>query len=395
MSKQPYSPVTVFAEENRTPPRVFVSPQRYVQGAGVIDRTGHYIHSLMDVKRAAILASRRGLGAQGAQVADSLGSKGVDSVNAEFNGECSAPEIDAQVAQLVDRDVDCLIAVGGGKVADAGRCIAYRLDVPVVVVPTLAATDAPCSALSLVYTPDGITDHVEFFPQNPAIVIVDTDVVANASERYLVAGMGDAMATWYEAKVCLENSAARNMLGGRPTLASCAVGEICAHTLFEHGETAARSVRASENNDSVDKVVEANTLLSGLGFESGGLALAHALAVCYPEIKVVHDNYLHGEMVAMGTLAQLVMEKSADTERVARFFARVGLPVHLGQLSLSVERVGELDPVIDAAVSRPIAHNMPMTVNEDSVRQAILDAHKLGVAISKDVGDEAYKRLQN
>ncbi len=394
MAENHFDPKTVFAQANATPPRVLIAPQRYIQGPGVINHTGHYISSLLKVKRAGILASKRGLGAQGAQVAKSLQAESIESVNAQFNGECSLPEIEMQVANLKDQKLDCLIAVGGGKVADAGKCIAYRLDVPVIVVPTLAATDAPCSALSLLYTPEGTTDYVEFFPQNPAMVIVDTDVVADASERYLVAGMGDAMATWYEARVCLNNPAARNMVGARPTLASCAMGEICADTLFEHGEVAAESVRANKNNEAVEKVVEANTLLSGLGFESGGLALAHAMAVAYPEISVVHDNYLHGEMVAMGTMAQLAMEQSDDAERVARFFARVGLPVHLEQLSLSREHGSELDTLIEAALARPIAHHMPMPVTHESLRQAILDAHDLGLAMTREVGDESYKRLQ-
>ncbi|MEL7185728.1 MAG: iron-containing alcohol dehydrogenase, partial [Pseudomonadota bacterium] len=222
MTDKVYDPKAVFAAGDATPPRVLAAPQRYIQGAGVLDHTGRYVKSLLRAKRAGILASKRGLGAQGAQVAASLKAESIDSVNAQFNGECSMPEIEAQVATLIDENIDCLIAIGGGKVADAGKCVAYRLDVPVVVVPTLASTDAPCSALSLIYTPEGTTDHVEFFPQNPEIVVVDTDVVADASERYLVAGMGDAMATWYEASVCLNNPAARNSLGALPTLASCA-----------------------------------------------------------------------------------------------------------------------------------------------------------------------------
>lgn len=394
MSPPMFDPKTVFVRGTETPPRVLTAPQRYIQGAGVLQHTGHYIRSLMNVSRAAILASKRGLRTQGAQVADSLQSSGISSVNAQFNGECCAPEIDAQVTALKGEDLDCLIAVGGGKVADAGKCIAYRLGIPVVIVPTLAATDAPCSALSLVYTPAGTTDHVEFFPQNPEMIVVDTDVIANASERFLVAGMGDAMATWYEAKVCLNNPAARNMLGTLPTLASCAIGEICAHTLFDYGEAAATSVQENRNNDAVDKVVEANTLLSGLGFESGGLALAHAIAVAYPEIEVVHKNYLHGEMVAMGTMAQLAMEQSDDAERVARFFARVGLPIHLGQVSLAADNYEALDTLVEAALARPIAHNMPMPVTHASIRDAIDKANQLGLAVAEEVGDEAYRRLQ-
>lgn len=393
-SGEPYNPRDIFTVANETPPRVLVAPQRYVQGPGVIDHIGQYF-SLLNVDRAGILASRRGLGAQGAQVVDSLRAKNIDTVSAQFNGECSLAEIEAHVDTLRDRKLDCLVAVGGGKLVDAGKSIAYRLDIPVVIVPTLASSDAPCSALTVLYTPEGASDSVEYFPQHPVMVVVDTEVVAKADERYLVAGMGDAMATWYEARVCLNNPTARNLLGARPTLASCAMGETCAHVLYEQGEAAAESVRANRTDEAVENVVEANTLLSGVGFESGGLALAHAMALAYTQIAAVHDNYMHGEMVAMGLMAQLAMERSDDAQRVARFFARVGLPVRLEQLSLSLKHRSELDTLIEATMARPIAHNMSMPVTHDSLRQAILHAHDVGVRITSDVGDEAYRRLQN
>lgn len=395
MNQPLFSPQGVYAQSEGTPPRVISAPQRYIQGAGILKSTGHYVKSLLKVSRPAIFASRRGLKAQGLEVQASLKANGIESVTARFGSECSLPEIDSHTATLREKGIDCLIAVGGGKVADTGKCIAHRLGIPVVVVPTLAATDAPCSALSLVYTPQGTTDHVEFFPQNPEMVVVDTDVIANAGERYLVAGMGDAMATWYEADTCLHNPTARNTLGALPTLASVAIGEICARTLFDFGEAAAESVRAKQNSLALDKVVEANTLLSGIGFESGGLALAHAIAVGYPEVKVVHDNYLHGEMVAMGVMAQLAMQRSPDRERVAKFFARVGLPIHLEQLGLSATNEDDIDKVIELTLSRPIAKHMPMPVTHATVKKAMLDGDELGLAVTREIGDAAYRRLHD
>ena len=138
--------------------------------------------------------------------------------------------------------VDCVLAVGGGKCVDAGKAVAFRLDVPVVVVPTLASNDAPCSALSVLYTPAGVSTGVEFYPSSPALVVVDTGIVAAAPERFLVAGMGDAMATWYEASVCMRNPAAVTTVFARPTLAACAIGEACATSLFREGVAAAQAV---------------------------------------------------------------------------------------------------------------------------------------------------------
>ncbi|MEE8041164.1 MAG: iron-containing alcohol dehydrogenase, partial [Pseudomonadales bacterium] len=262
-----YSPA---GDNNQLVPRVFISPQRYIQGNGVVDSTGRYI-SLMKAKRAGVMASKRGLGADGARVVASLEAADIEVAVTTFNGESSMQEINDRFADLAEESVDCLIAVGGGKCIDAGRAVAYRMGVPVVIVPTLASNDAPCSALSVIYTPAGVFETVEFYPQSPALVIVDTGVVAQASERYLAAGAGDAMATWYEARVCLENEKARNMLGGRPTLASCALGEICAHMLYANGTAASKAVVAGVVDEALENVVEANTLLSGLGFESGGI----------------------------------------------------------------------------------------------------------------------------
>ena len=392
-----YLPQDIFAPSDRgnlPVPRVFISPQRYIQGRGVLRSVGRYL-SLMRAKRVALLMSERGSRNEGAQLLDGLRSAGIESVVATFRGECSIEEITAHVEALSKERIDCVIAAGGGKCIDTGKAMAFRLGTPVIIVPTLASNDAPCSALSILYSPAGISTGAEFYPNSPAFVVVDTSIIAAAPERYLVAGMGDAMATWYEARVCLLNQAAVTTVGARPTLASCAIGEACAQTLFKEGRAAAAAVVANTVNDSLETVVEANTLLSGLGFESGGLAAAHGIAQSYTAIPKVHANYLHGEMVAMGTLAQLMMESRPDeAARVAEFFATVGLPVHLGQLSLDAGDESALDVVSEGTLAVPFTSNMPMPVTAALVRTAILDAHRLGLAVVAKTGDAAYRRLQ-
>jgi glycerol dehydrogenase len=284
--------------------------------------------------------------------------------------------------------------VGGGKCVDTGKAVAFRLDVPVVVVPTLASNDAPCSALSVLYTPDGVSKGVEFYPSSPALVVVDTAIVAAASERFLVSGMGDAMATWYEAAVCFRNPAAVSMVFARPTLASAAIGEICMQTLFRDGVAAAAAVSDHRVDESLEAVVEANTLLSGLGFESGGLAAAHGFAQSFTAIAQTKENYLHGEMVAMGTLAQLVLEERLDeAKRVARFFVEVGLPVHLGQLSIDAASTSALDTIAAEALAFPFIGNMPGRIDAGVLRDGLLGANALGLGVLDEAGDAAYRRL--
>jgi glycerol dehydrogenase len=397
MEPEVYSPNGIFVPESRGDrprPRVFVAPQRYIQGPEVLGDLGHHL-SLIPAKRVALLMSKRGSRSEGVGLVEGLKSAGVEHVLSLFRGECSLEEITAHVEVFRGERVDCLIAAGGGKCLDAGKAVAYRLGVPIVIAPTLASNDAPCSAVTVLYSPDGVWSDIEFYPNNPAIVVVDTRIVAEAPERYLAAGMGDAMATMYEARVCMLNEAAGTTLGARPTIASAAIGEACAQTLFEHGVAAAKAVVDKTVNPALEAVVEANTLLSGIGFESGGLAAAHGVAQSYTNIPNVEANYLHGELVAMGTLAQLMLEsRPTEAARVAEFFAAVGLPIHLGQISLEETDNSALELVAESTAASPFIGNMPGALTAETIRGAILDAHRLGSSVTEKVGDVAYRRLQ-
>jgi glycerol dehydrogenase len=389
-----YIPNAVFAPAGpATAPRVFIAPQRYIHGVDVLAHIGRYL-SLVGARRVALLISAGGQQRHGGVLAASLRTAGIASVVRRFGGECSLEEIEAHSQALKTERVDCVLAVGGGKCVDAGKAVAFRLATPVVIAPTLASNDAPCSALSVLYSPAGVSTGAEFYPCSPALVVVDTGIVAAASERFLVSGMGDAMATWYEASVCLRNDHAVTMVGARPTLASVAIGEVCASTLFDRGAEAAAAVANHTVNAALEAVVEANTLLSGLGFESGGLAAAHGFAQSFTALPPTHANHLHGEMVAMGTLAQLILEsRPDDARRVARFFALVGLPVHLGHLSIDADDAQALDTVVDAALGFPFIYNMPMAIDAAALRTALLAADELGVTVTEQAGDAAYRRL--
>ena len=194
--------------------------------------------------------------------------------------------------------------------------------------------------------------------------------------------------------VAKEQGVARSTVGARPTLAAGAIGELCATTLYEYGVKGAEAVQRAEVNDALERVVEANTLLSGLGFESGGLACAHSVAQAFTVIPEVQRNYLHGEMVAMGLLTQLILENQKDeARRVAQFFSEVGLPVHFGQLSLSPDDKTQMRQVMDAAIAAPIMANEPMEVTREILLDAASQVHELGQEVLRANGDAAYNAL--
>ena len=147
-------------------------------------------------------------------------------------------------------------------------------------------------------------------------------MIAQAPPRLLVAGMGDALATWFEARTCVAGSV-KNMRGGGSTRSAAALAELCYRTLLEDGAAALRAVETKVVTPALERLVEANTLLSGLGFESSGLAAAHAVHNGLTAAPGTHP-YLHGEKVAFGLLVQLVLEGAprATVEQVLALLHR-------------------------------------------------------------------------
>ena len=154
----PFLPDTVFAHQHHTPPQVLAAPSRYIQGDGVLADLGRYV-AMINSRHAAVLISAGGHKRDGARIEQGLQAAGISCLFVTFGGECSLEEIARGVAavQAAGVKVDSLIAVGGGKCIDAGKSMAYRLGVAMVSCPSLASNDAPCSAVSVIYTPQGVT----------------------------------------------------------------------------------------------------------------------------------------------------------------------------------------------------------------------------------------------
>jgi glycerol dehydrogenase len=259
----------------------------------------------------------------------------------------------------------------------------------VVSCPTVASSDAPCSALSVIYSEDGVFQEYRFYRKNPDLVLVDTEVIAQAPPRLLVAGMGDALATWFEAKTCVEGYV-KNMRGGGSTRSAAALAELCYKTLLEDGAAALRAVETKVVTPALERLVEANTLLSGLGFESSGLAAAHAVHNGLTVAPGTHD-FFHGEKVAFGLLVQLVMEGSsrATVEQVLGFSSEVGLPITLAEVGLRQLPGEELGQIARRATAPgETIHNEPFEVTSDMVADAILAADAIGRDWKKRNGEQ-------
>ncbi|PWM46425.1 MAG: glycerol dehydrogenase [Clostridiales bacterium] len=358
--------------------KILYSPSKYVQGAGELKKLGSYAEKFG--KNALVLISGGGYKRIGKDIEDSAKGTGCKLTFDYFNGECSKNEINRLIAVMEKENCDMVIGIGGGKIFDTAKAVAYYKNTPVIICPTIASTDAPCSALSVIYTDDGVFEEYLFLSANPNMVLMDTDIIAKSPVRLTVSGMGDALATYFEARACLRKDATTCAGGGKATLAGMALAELCFNTLMDEGRKAKTALEAGVCTQPVEKIIEANTLLSGIGFESGGLAGAHAIHNGFTVLEECHHMY-HGEKVAFGTIVQLVLEDVTEDElfEVIEFCVDVGLPVTLEELGIKQATPEKIMAVAQAACSEnDTLHNMPFEVTPESTFAAIMAADAYG-----------------
>lgn len=352
-----------------------VTPGKYYQGKDIVDNLYTYINFIG--KRFAILID---------QIVFELVSNKIDKgfLNTDgeyefilFNNESTESEAN-RIADLVkSKNIDGIIGAGGGKVIDTSKLVSNICNLPLVVIPTSAASDAPCSAASIIYDEDGTFLISSRMKRNPDVVIVDTMIIAKAPLRLLIAGMGDAFATYYEARAC-HQSGALNYTGGRNTEAAYALARLCNDILLKYGTEAKVSVEKKEWSEALEKIVEANIYLSGVGFENNGCAIAHAI---YNGMTAVLKPFpvMHGEGVAFGTIVQLVTEylvnegwNDAEWTEVVNFYKSVGLPLTLSDLGVRNPSDQLLMDISTATCnSGPNAHKMPFTVTPEVIYKSL------------------------
>lgn len=354
---------------------IIASPSRYIQGKGEIKNLCTYAENYGT--NLFVLTSPSGRKRVEPSIAK--GQKDAKITYEAFNGECCMTEINRVMDMCKKAGSEVIVGIGGGKIHDTAKAVAYYMKKPVIIVPTIASTDAPCSALSVIYTDDGVFEKYLFLPASPNMVLVDTDIVSKAPERLLVAGMGDALATYFEARAC-QQSDASNCVGGKITRAAMALAELCYETLIDEGIDAKLAVRENICTKAVEHIIEANTYLSGIGFESGGLAGAHAIHNGLTAIPETHDLY-HGEKVAFGTLVQLVLEGADQDEiqEVLGFCQEAELPTTLADLGIKEVKEEQIMEVARLACSPDdTLGNMPFEVTPEDVYAAIIAADALG-----------------
>lgn len=373
--------------------KAFISPSKYVQGEDEILNLGYFVKTF---GISALLIAHADDVERVQEKLDATAEKyGITFVVGAFNGECSRAEIARLKEVAKENNCDCTIGLGGGKAIDTAKCVAEGDSL--IIVPTIVATDAPTSHSAVIYMEDGAFEDYAYFNQSPSVVLIDTTVISSAPTRFLVSGMGDALSTYFEARATAQSFSNVNAglpTGAREGLCEPAKGTNTAFVLAKHCyqmllEDGVKAKAASDQNvvtPALENIIEANILLSGLGFESGGLAGAHAIHDGLSILEGTHD-YFHGEKVAFGTIVQLVLENAPteEIEEVLDFCLAVGLPVCLSDIGVESINEEELKEVAEkTCIPEESIHSMPFPVTPASVSAAIMAADKLGSDYKKE-----------
>lgn len=372
--------------------KAFICPTKYVQGEDEILNLGYFVKTFGD--SALLIAHPDDVKRVQEKLKSTAETFNIRFVESEFCGECSRREVSRLQELAKESNCTCTIGLGGGKAIDTAKCVAEGENL--IIVPTIAATDAPTSHSAVLYTSEGAFDDYAYFKQSPSVILIDTTVIANAPVRFLVSGMGDALSTFFEARANVQSYSKVNaglpcgfregVCGeARGTKAAFALASLCYESLLEDGWKAKIACENHVVTESLEKIIETNILLSGLGFESGGLAAAHAIHDGLTILEGTH-KYFHGEKVAFGTIAQLALENAPmeEIEEVLDFCLSIGLPVCLEDIGVDHITEEELYQVAEkACIPEESIYAMSFPITVEKVAAAIKLADSIGKEYKK------------
>jgi glycerol dehydrogenase len=355
--------------------RAFGGPRLYLQGPGALRELGPVVAGI--ARSAALVGDADVLARYGTAVEAALREAGIAVGSAALRGEVSDAAIAALDAAL-PRDAGCVIGLGGGRSIDSAKAVALRRGLPIVTVPSAASNDSPTSRIFVMYREDGALDRVEKLPRNPEAVIVDTELLLRAPPALLRAGIGDGLTKRFEAEGCAAVDGLTPQ-GTTPLRTAGAIAALGFETLLAHAPQAMADAEAGRLTPAFEAVVEAVILMSGLGFENGGLSLAHSLTRGFSREAAVH-RVPHGEQVAFGLLVQLRLTPDEDAmlRRLVPFCAGLGLPVRLAGIGLSRDDTAALERIAAATMTAPhITHLPGPALTAAAIRDAMRDVDAL------------------
>ena len=294
----------------------------------------------------------------------------------QYTGECSYYGAE-RIAEVVnEKQIDFMIGVGGGKLADLVGYAAHLVNINFGVIPTLASNCAPWTPLSVMYKESGESEgKSEHFLRQAAFFITDPKLVIDAPVNYFVAGLADTIAKWYESDAILQQAHLQNepflqVAGYTADLCKVAILEQSAKAIsdMEKGEVTEEFVRLSEI------VFAVAGLVGGLGDKYARNAIAHAMHDGMSKYIPESHAFLHGEKVAYGIFYQLAVEKKwTQIDDLLPFYRELKLPMSMEQMQIFPEDEAIIDRIATFIDSKEKVHLLPIPITKELLKESIYE----------------------
>jgi glycerol dehydrogenase-like iron-containing ADH family enzyme len=381
---------------------LMVAPARVVRGQQALVDSIEYI--LKMGQRPLIIGGEHSLTLSQLQVLyDRLGGALRDRPELEiaqigYAPDCCEPSLDRLVQSASAHQADLIIGIGGGKCLDTAKLVAHRCQLPVVTIPTTAATCAAWTALSNIYSESGAFLADVSLPKCPDLLILDYGIVATAPPRMLVAGIGDAIAKWYEASISSGHSSQTLLI------AAVQQARVLRDILFQKSAAAIASPGGEDWQEVVDATVLLAGVIGGLGGAQCRTVAAHAVHNGLTHLPGSH-HALHGEKVAYGILVQLRLQEMLQADRLAAtaraqlldFYTEIGLPKTLADLGLSEITIAQLHHAATLACQPDSdLHRLPFAVVPEQLVAAMVSTtitervNPLAANLDKNTNHSSY-----
>lgn len=356
---------------------VRTGPQEYIFEEGVLNSLAdrllklgiekiHIVHGSLSWRKARPFL--KGLYQSQLEISESL-----------FTGECSPEQIQSLTELIQEKQVEGVIAVGGGKIMDLVKYAAYEAGIDAVMVPTLASNCAPWTPVSVLYSEAGVFESLELLPRQAALLMVDPQLIVDAPAEYFIAGMADTLAKWYESDAILTQQAG----GSGMLFMARQAAAYCREIILKSGPAALAEVERGEAGPAFRAVAEAiiavSGLVGGLGDELARTTIAHEIHDALTIFPQAH-SFLHGHKVGYGILVQLAVEEQwREIDELLPVFRKMGVPVNWHELHIAL--TDEAVKRVSALASKeglPV-HNLPYPVNAGILEEAMraLEAYTL------------------
>lgn len=367
-----------YAEKKGRPVlKVTVGPAQYVRKSGLLSEIGLYIEKFG--KKAVLIGGNISREIVETKLREGMANMGITlEQSLWYGGEASRTNVNDLVETLNRVDYDVIIAAGGGKALDTVKAVAHRVNKPLVAIPTIAATCAATTPIWITYSDEGEFTDISRDSKVPDIVLVDADVILQSPVRYLIAGIGDTLAKWFETKTSVKKAAPN----ARNQTAIAIAGQLY-ETMLNIGKQSVVSMEekrmTSELEDMIDAVILISGSVSGYGGDDCRTAGAHAIYSGLTIFPEVHETY-HGEIVAFGILALLCMEgeEEKEIEDLISYYQEVNLPYTLQQMNVTKLSEAQWKELGEVSVTIEDMANMPFDVTPDMVVAAVKQADSIG-----------------